>query len=135
MTIHVVDHPLLHHKLSLIRDRKTPGSLFRALIEEVGLILATGWLSQDQIHGGRQAGSHPPAGRKQVVAPHRMADGKQHRRHQVHGGGGCRTGWPTVTASAPPGPGKRWWRDKLPRHEPRLPPRPARCNGGFGCSP
>jgi uracil phosphoribosyltransferase len=41
MTIHVVDHPLIQHKLSLIRDRKTPGSLFRALIEEVGLILAT----------------------------------------------------------------------------------------------
>lgn len=41
MTIHVVDHPLVHHKLSLIRDCKTPGSLFRALIEEVGLILAT----------------------------------------------------------------------------------------------
>jgi uracil phosphoribosyltransferase len=41
MTIHVVDHPLLSHKLSLIRDRKTPGSLFRALVEEVGLILAT----------------------------------------------------------------------------------------------
>jgi uracil phosphoribosyltransferase len=41
MTIHVVDHPLVQHKLSLIRDRKTAGSLFRALIEEVGLILAT----------------------------------------------------------------------------------------------
>lgn len=41
MTIHVLDHPLVHHKLSLIRDRKTSGSLFRSLIEEVGLILAT----------------------------------------------------------------------------------------------
>jgi uracil phosphoribosyltransferase len=41
MTIHVIDHPLVHHKLSLIRDRKTSGSLFRDLIEEVGLILAT----------------------------------------------------------------------------------------------
>ncbi|WP_243322476.1 uracil phosphoribosyltransferase [Geothrix sp. SG200] len=41
MTIHVLDHPLVHHKLSLIRDRKTPGILFRSLIEEVGLILAT----------------------------------------------------------------------------------------------
>ena len=40
MTIHLVDHPLLHHKLSLIRDRKTPGSLFRMLLEEAGLILA-----------------------------------------------------------------------------------------------
>jgi uracil phosphoribosyltransferase len=40
MTTTVLDHPLLHHKLSLIRDRKTPGSLFRALIEEAGLLLA-----------------------------------------------------------------------------------------------
>ncbi len=40
MTTTVLDHPLVHHKLSLIRDRKTPGSLFRALIEEVGLLLA-----------------------------------------------------------------------------------------------
>ncbi len=40
MTVRVLDHPLLHHKLSLIRDRKTPGSLFRSLLEEVGLLLA-----------------------------------------------------------------------------------------------
>jgi uracil phosphoribosyltransferase len=40
MTTTVLDHPLIHHKLSLIRDRKTPGSLFRTLIEEVGLLLA-----------------------------------------------------------------------------------------------
>jgi uracil phosphoribosyltransferase len=40
MTTTVLDHPLVRHKLSLIRDRKTPGSLFRALIEEVGLLLA-----------------------------------------------------------------------------------------------
>jgi uracil phosphoribosyltransferase len=40
MTTTVLDHPLVHHKLSLIRDRKTPGSLFRTLIEEVGLLLA-----------------------------------------------------------------------------------------------
>jgi uracil phosphoribosyltransferase len=40
MELHVIDHPLAHHKLTLLRDRKTPGSLFRALIEEIGLILA-----------------------------------------------------------------------------------------------
>jgi uracil phosphoribosyltransferase len=40
MTTTVLDHPLVHHKLSLIRDRKTPGILFRALIDEVGLVLA-----------------------------------------------------------------------------------------------
>lgn len=40
MELHVIDHPLVHHKLTLLRDRKTPGSLFRALVEEIGLILA-----------------------------------------------------------------------------------------------
>ena len=40
MELHVIDHPLSHHKLTLLRDRKTPGSLFRALVEEIGLILA-----------------------------------------------------------------------------------------------
>ena len=36
----VLDHPLCHHKLTLLRDVKTPGSLFRKVIEELGLILA-----------------------------------------------------------------------------------------------
>ena len=36
----VLDHPLCHHKLTLLRDVKTPGSLFRKVIEEVGLLLA-----------------------------------------------------------------------------------------------
>ncbi len=36
----VLDHPLVHHKLTLMRDRKTPGSIFRLLVEEIGLLLA-----------------------------------------------------------------------------------------------
>jgi uracil phosphoribosyltransferase len=36
----VLDHPLCHHKLTLLRDVKTPGSLFRKVTEELGLILA-----------------------------------------------------------------------------------------------
>ena len=36
----VLDHPLCDHKLTLLRDVKTPGSLFRKVIEELGLILA-----------------------------------------------------------------------------------------------
>lgn len=36
----VLDHPLAHHKLTLMRDRKTSGTLFRQLVEEVGLLLA-----------------------------------------------------------------------------------------------
>lgn len=36
----ILNHPLVLHKLSFIRDRKTPGLLFRQLVEEMGLILA-----------------------------------------------------------------------------------------------
>ena len=36
----VLDHPLVHHKLSYLRDRKTSGSQFRLLVEELGLLLA-----------------------------------------------------------------------------------------------
>jgi uracil phosphoribosyltransferase len=36
----VLDHPLCQHKVTIIRDVKTPGSLFRRVIEEIGLILA-----------------------------------------------------------------------------------------------
>lgn len=36
----LLDHPLVHHKLSLLRDRKTGGLLFRQLLEELGLLLA-----------------------------------------------------------------------------------------------
>ncbi len=36
----VLDHPLIHHKLILLRDRKTPVSLFRQVLGEVGIILA-----------------------------------------------------------------------------------------------
>ena len=36
----VLDHPLAHHKLALLRDRKTSVALFRQLLEEIGLLLA-----------------------------------------------------------------------------------------------
>ena len=35
----VVDHPLVQHKLSLMRDRETSTGLFRQLMREVGLLL------------------------------------------------------------------------------------------------
>ncbi len=40
MQILVLDHPLARHKLSLLRDRRTPVVLFRSLTEELGLMLA-----------------------------------------------------------------------------------------------
>ena len=35
----LVDHPLVQHKLSLMRDRETPTGIFRQLMREVGLLL------------------------------------------------------------------------------------------------
>jgi uracil phosphoribosyltransferase len=38
--IHVVDHPLVQHKLTLLRCRETPTHGFRALLHEVSMLLA-----------------------------------------------------------------------------------------------
>jgi uracil phosphoribosyltransferase len=35
----IVDHPLVQHKLSLMRDHDTPTGMFRQLMREVGLLL------------------------------------------------------------------------------------------------
>ena len=36
----VMDHPLIQHKLSMIRDKKTSAKDFRELINEVSLLMA-----------------------------------------------------------------------------------------------
>ena len=36
---HVVDHPLIQHKLSLMRDKRTPTILFRQLLKEIALLM------------------------------------------------------------------------------------------------
>ena len=35
----VVDHPLIQHKLTLMRDRTTPSAVFRQLLREISLLL------------------------------------------------------------------------------------------------
>ena len=37
--VHVIDHPLVQHKLSLMRDKDTPSANFRRLLREIGLLL------------------------------------------------------------------------------------------------
>src|SRR5947209_16673982 len=39
-TVTVVDHPLVQHKLSIMRDRDTSTSKFRILMREISLLLA-----------------------------------------------------------------------------------------------
>src|SRR5215475_15194250 len=36
---HVLDHPLIQHKLSIMRDKRTPTILFRALLAEIALLM------------------------------------------------------------------------------------------------
>jgi uracil phosphoribosyltransferase len=40
MRVHVADHPLITHKLTVLRDRNTPSPTFRALAEELMTLLA-----------------------------------------------------------------------------------------------
>jgi uracil phosphoribosyltransferase len=38
--LHVVNHPLVLHKLTLMRDKNTPSAVFRQLLREISLLLA-----------------------------------------------------------------------------------------------
>ncbi|HEV2551963.1 MAG TPA: uracil phosphoribosyltransferase [Stellaceae bacterium] len=38
-SLHVIDHPLIQHKLTLMRDRTTPTMAFRALLREIALLM------------------------------------------------------------------------------------------------
>ena len=38
--VHILDHPLVKHKLSYLRDKETPSKEFRALINEITQLLA-----------------------------------------------------------------------------------------------
>ena len=40
MDVRVIDHPLVSHKLSLLRDKHTPSPVFRQLVEELVMLLA-----------------------------------------------------------------------------------------------
>ena len=40
MRVHVADHPLITHKLTVLRDERTPSPTFRALVSELMTLLA-----------------------------------------------------------------------------------------------
>jgi len=39
-TLRVVTHPLVQHKLTILRDRATPTKIFKELVEEIALLMA-----------------------------------------------------------------------------------------------
>ena len=38
--VHIMEHPLIKHKISLLRDKNTPTSEFRKLVEEIAMLEA-----------------------------------------------------------------------------------------------
>ena len=38
--VHIYDHPLIHHKISYLRDKTTSTADFRNLVEELALLMA-----------------------------------------------------------------------------------------------
>lgn len=40
MRLHVADHPLIDHKLTVLRDKRTPSPVFRRLVDELVTLLA-----------------------------------------------------------------------------------------------
>ena len=38
--VHVIDHPLVQHKLSIMRDKNTGSKEFRELLNEIGMLVA-----------------------------------------------------------------------------------------------
>ena len=38
-TLHIVDHPLIVHKLSIMRNKKTPSKDFRILLDEIAMLM------------------------------------------------------------------------------------------------
>ena len=39
MAVHVMDHPLIQHKLSVLRDERTPSMQFRELVSEIAMLM------------------------------------------------------------------------------------------------
>ena len=39
-TLTVVTHPLIRHKLTLLRDRRTPKKIFKELVDEIAMLMA-----------------------------------------------------------------------------------------------
>ena len=39
-TLSVVRHPLVQHKLTILRDRRTPTKIFKELVDEIAMLMA-----------------------------------------------------------------------------------------------
>ena len=84
MRVHVADHPLITHKLTVLRDENTPSPMFRALAEELVTLLAYEATRDVRIEpvDDRDARSRPTTGvRDRRPAAARRADPARRARH------------------------------------------------------
>ena len=61
MRVHVADHPLITHKLTVLRDESTPSPTFRALAEELVTLLAYEATRSVRVH---EVDDHDPGRRR-----------------------------------------------------------------------
>ena len=75
MSVHIIDHPLVQHKLSLMRDKLTSTNKFRQLLQEISMLMGYEVtrdfpLMYEEIETPFQTMSAPKiAGKKVVIAP------------------------------------------------------------------
>ena len=75
MSVHIIDHPLVQHKLSLMRDKQTSTNKFRQLLQEISMLMGYEVtrdfpLMYEEIETPLLPMSAPKiAGKKVVIAP------------------------------------------------------------------
>ena len=75
MSVHIIDHPLVQHKLSLMRDKNTSTNKFRELLKEISMLMGYEVtrdfpLMYEEIETPLQTMNAPKiAGKKVVIAP------------------------------------------------------------------
>ena len=75
MALHIIDHPMVQHKLTLLRDKDTSTMKFRELLKEISMFMGYEVtrdfpLTYEEIETPLQKMSSPKlAGKKVVIAP------------------------------------------------------------------
>ena len=75
MSVHIIDHPMVQHKLSIMRDKHTSTNKFRELLKEISMLMGYEVtrdipLMYEEIETPLQTMSAPKiAGKKVVIAP------------------------------------------------------------------
>ena len=75
MSVHLIDHPLIQHKLSIMRDKETSTNKFRQLLQEISMLMGYEVtrdfpLTYEEIETPLQKMNAPKiSGKKVVVVP------------------------------------------------------------------